>query len=336
MKILNIYQNFYLRNIVSLAFIILIVFSTVYADLDGLGKKTDVNPSLLLEKIAVGILPIYILVLVSNILIIRNLLDTKRYKIYVPLFLIYWIIGHIFLTWYVVNVVGGQYPLLSSISTVSNGTGLYFLHLWILRNITRKSKDLMNAEAELSFLKQQLNPHFLLNAMNNLYGESLSNPESVPERILNLSDMLRYQIEATKKEMVPLNQEVEFLRKYLQYYTFKDERLVVSQKYLGDFNNIEIPPLLLLPLVENAVKFSATADHPFIEIELNVTHRNLVFFQKNNFSTSNSTLKGTGIGIKNLKRRLEVYGLEHQLTYKEKHDLFITNMKIWELPIVAS
>ncbi|WP_240475550.1 sensor histidine kinase [Flavobacterium hibernum] len=226
----------------------------------------------------------------------------------------------------------GKFRTLSILSLVLNGTAFYFLHIVIMKKVSQSDKDIIKFRSELSFLKQQLNPHFLLNAMNNLYGESLSEPDKLPDRILNLSDMLRYQIEATKKDYVLLEEEIAFIKKYIEYSTFQNERLLVTRTFEGDFDHIEIPPLFFLPLVENAVKFSAETPEPYIIIDLKVRCGNLSFTLKNNFLESGSRLSSTGIGIENLKRRLEVYGLRHDLSCKKEKNIFIVKLKIWHLP----
>jgi len=172
----------------------------------------------------------------------------------------------------------------------------------------------------------------LLNAMNNLYGEALAEPDKVPDRILNLSDMLRYQIEATKKDYVLLEEEIAFIKKYMEYYTFRNERLAITQKFDGNFDSIDIPPLFFLPLVENAVKFSAETPEPFINLDLKVKCNSLSFTIKNSCLESGSRISGTGIGIENLKRRLEVYGLKHELNCKKENNTFIVKLNIWHLP----
>jgi LytS/YehU family sensor histidine kinase len=229
----------------------------------------------------------------------------------------------------------GRIKTLSIISLIFNGTFLYILHALAMKKFSQTDKDIINFKSELSFLKQQLNPHFLLNAMNNLYGESLSEPEKLPGRILNLSDLLRYQIEATKKDFVFVAEEIDFIKKYIEYYTFRNERLSVTQNYEGTFDSIEIPPLFFLPLVENAVKFSGETSNPFIVIDLKVKNQNLSFTLKNNYLETGSRLSSTGIGIENLKRRLEVYGLRHELTCKKENNTFSVTLNIWHLPIAV-
>ncbi len=168
--------------------------------------------------------------------------------------------------------------------------------------------------------------------MNNLYGESLTEPQKLPDRILNLSDMLRYQIEATKKDHVLLNEEIDFVKKYIEYHTFRNERLDFKQNYDGTFDKIEIPPLFFLPLVENAIKFSGETAEPYIILDLKLKCRNLSFILKNNCLEDESKLSSTGIGIENLKRRLEIHGLKHEFKFKKEKNTFSLTLNIWNLP----
>jgi len=328
MKILKIYQNFFLRNIIVNAFIILVIFACVYDEI----RLDGHDWSFMISKIAVGYLPCIVWVTIFNIYIIRPFLFKKKLKTFFTLFVIYWTSFYFFMNWFFPLVGLGNFKTLQILSLIINGMFFYFIHIVITKKITDADKDIMNFKSELSFLKQQLNPHFLLNAMNNLYGESLSDPDKLPDRILNLSDMLRYQIEATKKDYVFLEEEIAFIKKYIEYYTFQNERLVVTQYFEGDYDSIDIPPLFFLPLVENAVKFSAETPKPFINIDLKVKCNQLSFTLKNNYLESGSRLSSTGIGIENLKRRLEVYGLRHELNCKKEKNIFIVKLKIWHLP----
>ena len=147
--------------------------------------------------------------------------------------------------------------------------------------------------------------------------------------------MLRYQIQATKKDYVLLNEEIAFVEKYLEYYTFRNERLAIAKNYEGSFDAIEIPPLFFLPLFENAIKFSGETEAPFIVADLKFKCKSLSFTLKNNFLNAGSRLSSTGIGIENLKRRLEVYGLKHELICKKESEIFVIKLKIWNLPTAA-
>lgn len=335
MKLPQIYQNFYLRNIAVLLFFIMIIFSCTYNDFYINSEFRSKGAILLLNKICSAIVPIYVFMTVSNTLLVKRLFLDKKYGLFLPAMIIYWFCGHLFFVWYFIIVGLGDFKILSTVSILTNGTGIYFLHIWILKNIAEGRKEMINVESELSFLKQQLNPHFLLNAMNNLYGESLSEPENVPARILNLSDMLRYQIEATKKNLVPLSEEIGFLKRYIEYYTFRNERLQVFQKYGEQLGTLRIPPLFFLPLVENAIKFSSETSKPLIVLNLHIDEKKLSFSTQNNYLQSGSRLDGTGIGIENLKRRLEVYGLKHELKCTREDDVYNVKLLIWGLSTVA-
>lgn len=335
MKLLKIYQNFLLRNLIVFLFLIVLIFTSVYNDFYNDVNNMFRSPFWLLNKIFVGVLPLYILVSFSNLLFVKGLFLEKKYFLFACSILLYWIGAHFLLTFYY-NYYGiTHYKILSIVSAFTNGTAMYFLHIWILKNISEGRRELSNAESELSFLKQQLNPHFLLNAMNTLYGESLAAPENLPNRILNLSDMLRYQIEATKKNFVPLHEEIAFIKRYIEYYSFRNDRLQVKQHYKGTFENLEVPPLLFLPLVENAIKFSGETAFPEVNLELTVSGDALSFSINNNFLSEGSRLDGTGIGIQNLERRLMAYNFKHELVYEKKKDSFNILLKIWDQSTVV-
>lgn len=331
MKILKIYKNFFLRNLILNVILFGIIFVGVYDET----KFSMRSVTTILSNIAIGFFPCSLFIICFNVFVIKPFLFKRKFKIFFILFFVYWVGFYFFMRWYFPITGLGNFRTLPIISYVTNGIVIYFLHTIIMKKMSQVDKDLINFKSELSFLKQQLNQHFLLNAMNNLYGESLSEPDKLPNRILNLSDLLRYQIEATKKDFVFVDEEINFIKKYIEYYTFQNERLVVTQNYSGSFENFEIPPLFFLPLVENAVKFSAETQAPFMILELNVKCQNLTFTLKNNFLESGSRLSGTGIGIENLKRRLEVYGLKHEFTHKKENDIFTVKLSIWNLPIVA-
>ncbi len=331
MKIFKIYQNFFLRNLILNAVIFGIIFVCVYDEI----KFDGHDWFFVFNKISLGYFPVIIWITCFNLFIIKPFLFRKKFNLFFLLLIAYWITFYFFMCWFFPIAGLGKFRTLSILSLVVNGIAFYFLHIVITKKVLQTDKDIINFKSELSFLKQQLNPHFLLNAMNNLYGESLAEPDKLPDRILNLSEMLRYQIEATKKDYVILNEEIAFIEKYLEYYTFRNERLVITQNYVGFLDEIEIPPLFFLPLVENAVKFSGETAAPFITADLKIKCQNLTFTLKNNFSETGSRLSSTGIGIENLKRRLEVYGLKHELSWTKERDIFIIKLKIWNLPTVV-
>ena len=331
MKIFKIYQNFFLRNLILNTIVFGVIFVCVYDEI----KFDGHDWFFVFNKIALGYFPVIIWITCFNLFIIKPFLFRKKFNLFFLLLIVYWTAFWFFTSWFFLIAGLGKFRTLSIFSLVVNGIAFYFLHIVITKKVSQTDKDIINFKSELSFLKQQLNPHFLLNAMNNLYGESLAEPDKLPDRILNISDLLRYQIDATKKDFVFLKEEIAFIKKYLEYYTFQNERLVITQNYVGSLDEIEISPLFFLPLVENAVKFSGETAAPFITADLKLKCRNLSFTLKNNFLETGSRLSSTGIGIENLKRRLEVYGLKHELSWTKEKDIFTIKLKIWNLPTVV-
>ena len=220
MKILKIYQNFFLRNLILNAIVFGVIFVCVFDEM----KFEEHSWVYVFSKICLGYFPCIVWITCFNLFIIKPFLFKKKYELFFVLLLVYWAGFYFFMRWYFPIADLGKFRTLSILSLVVNGIAFFFIHIIITKKVSQTDKDIINFKAELSFLKQQLNPHFLLNAMNNLYGESLTEPDKLPDRILNLSEMLRYQIEATKKDYVLLNEEIAFVEKYLEYYTFRNER----------------------------------------------------------------------------------------------------------------
>lgn len=175
-------------------------------------------------------------------------------------------------------------------------------------------------EAELKFLKSQINPHFLFNSLNNIYTLTLINPKSAGDSLLKLSEMLRYLLYECDADKVPLQRELAYLQNYIDLFSLKDED-ELNIKF--DANNIDetvmIAPLLLIPFVENAFKHSQIEDleHGWINIMLFGDAQQVYFEIKNSLpKTSFSKDEVGGIGLQNVKRQLE-------LVYPEKYTLKI-------------
>jgi LytS/YehU family sensor histidine kinase len=198
------------------------------------------------------------------------------------------------------------------------GLGFYYTHKNILeRNLLFKS-ELIDRDEEIRHLKAQLNPHFLFNALNNLYGASLTDPAETPDKILELSDLLRYQIESSKKERVALQDEILFIRKYLSYEQNRNPKLKIDFETDVTYAQVDLSPMLFMPFIENAIKYSSHTDHPFCFLSIHSDKKNLVFKMRNNFTEDGRKFSGTNTGISNTKKRLE-------LTYKNKHELLISD-----------
>lgn len=324
------YENIWFRNL----FIIGLIFCLILA----IDHYEEPDP----ERI--GVLSFmayryYLLIFISNVFFIKGMLQKNRYRQFMVYFGLYWVIA-IVIAYNTPSIdkpdISGFTRAVKQFFSAIVGSGFYFIHLWIMQNVVSTNRKLAVTENELNFLKQQLNPHFLLNAMNNLYGESLVNPATMPERILELSALLRYQIEATKKETVSLLSEMDFIKKYMQYYQYKSGKLtVINNAEITAAQDKVIPPLVLMPLVENAVKFSSETEEPFIQLDWESTPQKFCFIIENSYLPCGSKLNGTNLGISNLKRRLEVLAVHYTIEIEKYKDRYKVKLHLWDLPTNA-
>ncbi len=172
-----------------------------------------------------------------------------------------------------------------------------------LKNVALKS--------ELSAIKAQLNPHFLYNVFNTINASIPKEMEGTREMIADLSDLFRYQLRASREDMVPLRDELEFVRKYLDLEQKRfEDRLKVSIDVDKELLNREIPPMLLQPLVENSVKhgISPLTEGGSVTITIKEEEHGKLFFEIKDTGIGvkdKATLMDTGIGLSNTQKRLE-------------------------------
>ncbi|MGG5599781.1 MULTISPECIES: histidine kinase [unclassified Myroides] len=322
------YSNIWYRNIFGL-FTLCLIFG--FIQYTSLGNKSIRE---ILAEMVPAIALIYALIYVNNVFVIKRFLLTKKYESFLLWFSVYLVIGVFCLSQYAIYVGEFKSLILEIVNTLFFtilGTGTYFIHQWAFQNITLRERKLANTVAELEFLKMQLNPHFLLNAMNNLYGEALTNPTDTPNRILQLSHLFRYQIEASKKEEVHLDLEIDFVNEYLDYYKFTSDSLVVESEYSGNLEAYYVPPLLFFSLVENAVKFSLQTEEPYILIRWKEEGGKIFFEISNSCLLKERQKQGTGLGLSNLRRRLEVSGIQAHFSVEEQKNSYKAKLTLWGL-----
>lgn len=317
------YGNFWFRNAMVVLLIYALAFSAGY--FEGKDYRHFTAP------FAKPYLVLYLPLLFSNLILVRKLLLKRNYWMFALSFLAFWIAIFIRRRFpvdmpYGLENISWFTQLARSIPFIGLGTGAYFIHLWIMDNVVRTGLRLARTETELNFLKRQLNPHFLLNALNNLYGESLTSPEETPERILQLSELLRYQIEATKMNAIRLHNEIDFVQKYMDYYVYKTEHLHVSNTTEKlTCGEREVPPLLFMAFVENALKFSIETPEPKVEMRWYEDEGAICFKIRNNFKAQNSKHKGTGVGLANVRNRLDLLSLKYRLHTEVEGNMFSLN-----------
>jgi two-component system LytT family sensor kinase len=219
----------------------------------------------------------------------------------------------------------------------SVGSILFF---GIIRHIYRYIKLKQSAQqlriekqqAELNYLKSQTNPHFLFNTLNNIYSLARDKSDLAPESILRLSKILRFMLYEAGGEYIAIEQELKILSDYIAL-----EKLRYDDSLRINFNhNIEdmkqaLPPLLLMPLVENAFKHgvSETRNQPYVDIHLSVNKRLLSFVVKNSTEELAAEEKGKeNIGLSNLRRQLELLYTDYNLSLEQGNFEFTAVLKI--------
>ena len=177
------------------------------------------------------------------------------------------------------------------------------------------------AEAELNFLKSQINPHFVFNSLNAVYFLIDKNNSAARESLHKFSDMLRYQLYEMNGDKIPIEKEIKYLKDYMDLQQLrKDEKYTVQFKSDASVKDFSIEPLLLIPFVENAFKhISHNNDKSnFVQVNLSCNNGTFIFLAENSKENRQGTERGGGIGLTNVKRRLELlYPGMHQLKIEE-------------------
>jgi len=186
--------------------------------------------------------------------------------------------------------------------------------------------------AELNYLRSQTNPHFLFNTLNNIYSLARDKSDLAAESILRLSNILRFMLYETGGEFIAIEQELQLIKDYIDLEKLRyDESLRINFNYDIEDMKQALPPLLLMPMVENAFKHgvSETRNQPFVDIHLSVNKRRLTFIVKN--SKDATAEEGTvkeNIGLSNLRRQLELLYTEYNLAVQPGGSSFTVTLKI--------
>ena len=185
-------------------------------------------------------------------------------------------------------------------------------------------------QSELHFLRAQTNPHFLFNTLNNLYHLARKRSEDTPEAILKLSGLLRFMLYECGSDRIPLRQEVQVIRDYLELERLRyDERLQLQFEVELDNERAPIAPLLLLPLVENAFKHGASESTGRPEISMTLRERGGRFtFSVRNTVDGQSAPASDGIGLRNVRRQLELLYPSHRLDVAQQDGLFSVKLEL--------
>ena len=200
---------------------------------------------------------------------------------------------------------------------------------YVMRQSEKKQKEV---EAELAWLKNQINPHFLFNTLNNISSLTQIDADKAQDTVMQLSDLLRYAMYETNKQKVPLEGEVEFMRNYIDLMKLRcNEMTTVSEEIAVEDGKAEVAPLLFISLIENAFKHGMNSNAPAtINICLTQKDDTLIFTCDNtNNPKPTKDRSGSGIGLENTRRRLDLlyqgrYQWEQTITPKNIYHVKIT------------
>lgn len=190
-----------------------------------------------------------------------------------------------------------------------------------------------NLNSELKFLRSQINPHFLFNALNNIYSLSVIKSEKTPDNILKLSDMLRYIIYDCNEDRVLLEKEMSYIRNYVDLQKLKDDKITnIDISFENAIGNTMIAPMIFIPFIENSFKHSKIEDvlNGWIRIKIENDESKLRFHVENSLPAQGFTKdKVGGVGLENVKRRLQLlYPGTHTLNIETTEKEFRVNLEL--------
>lgn len=197
----------------------------------------------------------------------------------------------------------------------------------------KRTEQLQKAQlrSELNFLKTQIQPHFFFNTLNNLYALTMKKSDNAPEVILKLSEIMQYVLYDAKATAIKLSKEINYIHSYLELEKLRyGSNLESSLEVSGNIDDIEVPPLLFLPFIENCFKHGAkNNDNIRVNIAFEKRATDLLFCVENNFNHTNRPEVKHGIGIENVKRRLELlYDSKFNLNTDIFDNRYVVNLTI--------
>lgn len=226
------------------------------------------------------------------------------------------------------NIILYNYPIVAGFAVIIKMMKRGWLKQQETLQIAREK-----ANAELQLLKAQIHPHFLFNTLNNIYFFTLTASQKAPEILTKLTDILRYILNECNQRLVPLAKELKMIEDYIALERIRyGDRLKMELDITGDYRHKLIPPLLLIPLVENSFKHGASKmlEQPWVNLSITIKDESLYFLLSNSrpyeiiLSQHN-----VHIGLNNVKKRLQLlYPFTHELNIAESAKSFEVFMKI--------
>jgi hypothetical protein len=241
---------------------------------------------------------------------------------------------------YVLNAVGMLFPITDRVDWRNEHIAFSVITFTIMATIYKVALDGLlldkqRKENELRQLKAQLNPHFLFNTLNNLYGLSVTESKKLPGLMLRLSDLLRYSLYDTNQSYVPVQKELNYISNYVELEKIRlSEKIDIKMEVFGSYTNQYIAPLLLIIFIENGFKhFSkARGQQSYVHILFRLNIKVLQLNVKNSIDPDYTDVKSEskgGLGLHNVKQRLDlIYPQKHSLRIARENDCFDVKLEI--------
>lgn len=234
---------------------------------------------------------------------------------------------------YIMAVFIGELYVVGITTAIKLGTD------WLKTIKVNRELERRNHQTELSYLRSQVQPHFFFNTLNNLYSLSLDKSDKAPETILKLSELMSYVIYNGDKRQIKLMEEIRHIQNYIDLEQLRyGDKLNVTLELEGNMEKTNVPPLILIPFVENSFKHGIQLQNGQVplKIKLAVSQEHLFFTIWNLKSAQQKEVNqpdvfhnGGGVGIQNTRRRLElIYGDDYDLQIENKDDSFNVSLKV--------
>ncbi len=211
---------------------------------------------------------------------------------------------------------------------------IYFSSILMKVNVRMDEMREEKTQAELSYLKAQINPHFLFNTLNSLYALTLEKSDGAPEAVLKLSGIMRYVVSESAQDFVALSKEIQYIKDYIDLQKLRiSDNVQFSMQIEGSPDGKRIAPMLLIPFIENAFKYGVNPDEDsVIDIRFVLSDYQLHLTVLNTIAaTSFDEQHKTGTGIENVQKRLNlVYPQKHKLQFATQADgMYLVDLKIF-------
>ncbi len=314
----------------------------IYASVQTLPFYNDFLSNLFTE--AGNTLVIAFCVYINFMFLIPRFLIPQRYLIYALLlagisFATSWLINELYV-WllYPIEVAfysswQGKLVLLTDmVLMIAFATAIYFVLKWRERDHYVKELEQKNLETELTLLKSQVNPHFTFNVLNTIYHLIAKSPEKAQNVLAQFSDILSHQVYDSTQTQIELNKEINYLRKYIEIEQLRSGDLLNLKCELPAVDqDMQIAPMLILPLIENAFKHSKSAHGSKVVIFMSLHGHQLKLEIENSINGKGNSFGHHGLGLPNVSRRLELlYPDRHefQVQKDENQQVFYTHLTI--------